>query len=251
MEADVRARPERAESAPHILVIEDEEAMRLLLADNLEFEGYEVTPSATAEEALAELTRRPFSLIVLDVVLPFMSGFEFCRQVRARGWRLPIIILTARTEESDRVVGLDLGADDYVTKPFSVRELLARVRAQLRRDAAPVESGDEFVFGDVRANLRQRLVTRGGRRLDLSPREFELLRYFLAHRGEVVSREQLLRDVWGYNQFVITRAVDNFVAKLRGHIEPKPHDPRYLITVHGSGYQLLAADARPGSTERN
>jgi DNA-binding response OmpR family regulator len=240
----MKTNPEPTESTPRILVIEDEEPMRLLLADNLEFEGYEVTPSATAEEALAELARRPFSLIVLDVMLPFMSGFEFCRHVRARGWRMPIIMLTARTEEADRVVGLDLGADDYVSKPFSVRELLARVRAQLRRDAAPAGT-DELVFGDVRANLRQRLVTRGGRRLDLSPREFELLRYFAAHHGEVVSREQLLRDVWGYNQVVVTRTVDNFVAKLRGHIEPHPHDPRYLITVHGSGYQLLmpAVDA--------
>ncbi len=228
-----------AGAVPRILVVEDEEPMRSLLADNLEFEGYEVARAATAEEALTELARQPCSLVVLDVMLPFMSGFELCRQVRARGWRVPIVILTARTDEADRVVGLDLGADDYVTKPFSVRELLARVRAQLRRDAARLEGGDEYAFGDVRANLRQRLVTRAGRRLDLSQREFELLRYFLAHRGEVVSREQLRRDVWGYNQVVITRTVDNFVAKLRSHIEPLPHEPRYLITVHGAGYQLL------------
>jgi len=227
----------RPESAPHILVIEDEERMRFLLADNLEFEGYEVTRASTAEEGLAQLMRHPFSLIVLDVMLPFMSGFEFCRQVRAGGWRLPIIILTARTDEADRVVGLDLGADDYVSKPFSVRELMARVRAQLRRND---QTGpDEVLFGDVRVNLRQHLVTRAGRRLDLSPREFELLRYLLAHRGEVVSRDQLLRDVWGYSHSPVTRTVDNFIAKLRTQLEPEPHEPRFLITVHGTGYQLL------------
>ena len=160
--------------------------------------------------------------------------------MRARGMRLPIIMLTARSEEADRVIGLDLGADDYVTKPFSVRELLARVRAQLRRTAAQPDARDEFVFGDVRVDVARRLVTRRGHRVDMSTREFELLQYLLAHRGEVVSRDQLLRDVWGYSQVVVTRTVDNFVAKLRLHLEPKPHDPRYLITVHGSGYQLIA-----------
>lgn len=178
-------------------------------------------------------------VMIVDVMLPGMSGFEVCREVRARGLRIPVIMLTARSEEADRVIGLDLGADDYVTKPFSIRELLARVRAQLRRTSVEPDSRDEFVFGDVRVYTTKRLVTRRGVRLDMSNREFELLRYFLAHRGEVVSREQLLRDVWGYNQVVVTRTVDNFVAKLRLHIEPKPHDPRYLVTVHGSGYQLI------------
>lgn len=226
-----------AESPPHVLVIEDEERMRFLLADNLEFEGYEVTRASTAEEGLAKLMRHSVSLILLDVMLPFMSGFEFCHQVRSRGWRLPIIMLTARSDEADRVLGLDLGADDYVSKPFSVRELLARVRAQLRHTDRIV--ADEVLFDDVHVNLRQQLVTRAGRRLDLAPREFELLRYLLAHRGEVVSREQLLRDVWGYSHSPLTRTVDNFIAKLRAQLEPQPHDPHYLITVHGTGYRLL------------
>lgn len=226
-----------AESPPHVLVIEDEERMRFLLADNLEFEGYEVTRASTAEEGLAKLMRHSVSLILLDVMLPVMSGFEFCHQVRARGWRLPIIMLTARTDEADRVLGLDLGANDYVSKPFSVRELLARVRAQLRQTDHTV--ADEVLFDDVHVNLRQQLVTRAGRRLDLAPREFELLRYLLAHRGEVVSREQLLRDVWGYSHSPLTRTVDNFIAKLRAQLEPQPHDPHYLITVHGTGYRLL------------
>jgi DNA-binding response OmpR family regulator len=225
--------------APAIIVVEDEPAMQFLLTENLEFEGYDVTTAESGEAALSELARRPYALMILDIMLPGMSGFEVCREVRARARQMPIIMLTARSAEADRVVGLDIGADDYVTKPFAVRELLARVRAQLRRDAARVDNGNELVFGDVRVDLRRRLVTRRGHRLDVSAREFELLRYFLAHRGEVVSREQLLRDVWGYNQVVVTRTVDNFIAKLRTHLEPKPHDPRYLVTVHGSGYQLV------------
>ena len=226
-----------AEPALHVLVIEDDERMRLLLADNLELEGYEVTRASTAEEGLAKLMRHPVSLILLDVMLPAMSGFEFCHRVRARGWRLPIIMLTARTAEADRVLGLDLGANDYVSKPFSVRELLARVRAQLRDADRPL--AEEVLFDDVHVNLRRQLVTRAGRRLELGPREFELLRYLLAHRGEVVSREQLLRDVWGYSHAPLTRTVDNFVSKLRAQLEPEPHAPHYLITVHGTGYQLL------------
>ena len=145
-------------------------------------------------------------------------------------------MLTARTDESDRVLGLDLGADDYVSKPFSVRELLARVRAQLRREGIIGEPDDsEFVIGDIRVNLRTRSVTRRNRHLELSPHEFELLRYLIAHRGEVVSREQLLRDVWGYSQLSVTRTVDNYIFRLRNHVEPRPHDPRFILTVHGSG----------------
>jgi DNA-binding response OmpR family regulator len=224
---------------PAVLVVEDEPHMQFLLAENLSLEGYGVKCAADAESALAELRRRSYDLLIVDVMLPRMSGFEFCREVRARGVQSPLIMLTARAGETDRILGLDLGADDYVTKPFAVRELLARVRAQMRRTVSHAESRDEFAFGDLRINTRHRLVTRKGHRVDLSNREFDLLRYFLAHRGEVVSREQLLRDVWGYNQVVVTRTVDNFVAKLRHHVEPKPQDPRYLITVHGSGYQLV------------
>lgn len=230
----------RVDAPPCILIVEDEPTMRLLLADNLGFEGHQVCAVATAEEGLAKLAARMPQLVILDVNLPHMSGFEFCRQVRARGVWVPIIMLTARSEDSDRVIGLDLGADDYVTKPFQVRELLARVRAHLRRgthDASPMGT---FAFGDVAVNVRRRLVTRHGRRVNLSAREFELLRYLIAHRGEIVEREQLLRDVWGYNTVVVTRTVDNFVAKLRTQLERKPHDPKYIITVHGKGYQLLA-----------
>lgn len=230
----------RSDEARHVLVVEDEPQMRSMLADNLEFEGYRVTAVASGEEALAALTSQQFALLLVDMMLPGMSGFDVCQALRARGNHVPIVVLTALTEERDRVRGLDVGADDYVSKPFSVRELLARVRAQVRRDDWHSPGGEQFSLGDVVVRPRQRLVLRKGRRVPLSAREFELLRYLFAHRNEVVSREQLLRDVWGYSQLSVTRTVDNYVAKLRMHIEPKPHDPRYIITVHGSGYQLLA-----------
>ena len=223
----------------HVLVVEDEPQMRSMLADNLEFEGYRVTAVASGEEALQALTGRHYALLLLDVMLPGMSGFDVCQQLRARDLHLPIVLLTARTHEHDRIRGLDLGADDYVSKPFSVRELLARVRALVRRDKWHAPENGEFTVGDVMVKPQQRLVLRKGRRVALSAREFELLRYLFAHRNEVVSREQLLRDVWGYSHLSVTRTVDNYVAKLRTHIEARPHEPRYLITVHGSGYQLL------------
>ena len=222
-----------------VLVIEDEPEMRGMLSDNLEFEGYEVTTADSAEQALLELERFNFALLIVDVMLPGMSGIELSGMLRSRGSRVPIIMLTARSHESDRIRGLDSGADDYVSKPFSVRELLARVRAQVRRDDWHSHTGEEFSFGDVTVRLRQRLVMRKGRRIALSAREFELLRYLVAHRNEVVSREQLLRDVWGYHQLSVTRTVDNYIAKLRTQLEPRPHEPRYIVTVHGSGYQLL------------
>ncbi len=227
-------------AAPHhVLVIEDEPQMRAMLTDNLEYEGYRVTSVGSGEEALVEFDSQPFSLLLVDVMLPGMSGLEVCERLRGRGVRAPIIILTARSQEVDRINGLEMGADDYVSKPFSVRELLARVKAQVRRDDWHSATGQEFTFGDVTVKVRQRLITRKGKRIPLSTREFELLRYLLAHRNEVVSREQLLRDVWGYHQFSVTRTVDNYIAKLRMQLEPRPHEPRYIVTVHGSGYELL------------
>ena len=230
---------EVSSASREVLVVEDEPQMRALLTDNLEFEGYHVTAVESGERALEELGRRPVSLVLVDLMLPGMSGFNLCEQLRDRGTRVPIIILTARTHEQDRIRGLDLGADDYVSKPFSVRELLARVRAQVRRDDWRSASDAEYTFGDVKVNVRQRLVLRKGRRVPLSAREFELLRYLLVHRNEVVGREQLLRDVWGYSQLSVTRTVDNYIAKLRTRLEPRPHEPRYIVTVHGSGYQLI------------
>jgi DNA-binding response OmpR family regulator len=222
-----------------VLVVEDEPQMRALLSDNLEDEGYHVTAVESGEQALVELGRHAISLVLVDVMLPGISGFELCQEIRGRGSHVPIIVLTARTHERDRVRGLDLGADDYVSKPFSLEELMARARAQVRRDDWHAGTAVEFSFGDVTVNVQQRLVRRKGRRVALSAREFELLRYLLAHRNEIVSREQLLRDVWGYSHLSVTRTVDNYVAKLRTQLEPRPHEPRHIVTVHGSGYQLI------------
>jgi DNA-binding response OmpR family regulator len=233
------ADPSPNAEARHILIVEDEPQMSAMLVDNLEFEGYRATAVPSGEHALAAFEKQAFRLVIIDVMLPGISGFEVCRQLRGAGSRVPILFLTARTHELDRIRGLDVGADDYVSKPFNVRELLARVRAQVRRDDWHAGPADDFSFGDVTIRLRHRLVTRKGRRLALSAREFELLRYLLAHRNEVVSREQLLRDVWGYHQLSVTRTVDNYIAKLRTQLEPKPHEPRYIVTVHGCGYQML------------
>jgi DNA-binding response OmpR family regulator len=231
--------PELSAGSAFVLVVEDEPSMQVLLKDNLEFEGYRVSIAATAEDALATILRDTPSLLLLDIMLPHKSGLELCRALRERGLHTPIIMLTALASESDRVVGLDIGADDYVTKPFGVQDLLARVRAQLRRNGFQNNGNADFAFGDIRVFTCRRLVTRRGKRVNLSAREFDLLRYLLAHRGEVVSRQQLLRDVWGYQELLGTRTVDNFVAKLRMHIEPTPHDPHHLVTIHGIGYQLL------------
>jgi DNA-binding response OmpR family regulator len=228
-----------AAAAPHLLVVEDEPRMRMLLSDNLEFEGYQVTTVPSAEQAADWLEKQAFALVILDVMLPGANGFELCERLRGRGIRVPIVMLTARAEESDRVRGLDLGADDYITKPFSIGELLARVRARLRRVALSPEAGSQVIFGDVTVHMQRRLVTRRNRRVKLSAREFELLRYLIVHGGEIDTREQLLRDVWGYSDHTVTRTVDNYIAKLRFHLERRPHEPRYIVTLHGSGYQLL------------
>ncbi len=221
-----------------VLIIDDDPAMCTGLADNMEAEGYRVLSAATCRAGLeTALGRRP-DLILLDVMLPDGDGMLLCRQLRDAGFREPIIMLTARGEERDRVLGLDLGTDDYVVKPFSLRELLARVRAHLRRGRVAPDS-QEVTLGAARLNLRSQQLTRDGVPLEISAKEFELLRYLVAHRGRVLSRETLLRDVWGHRAEIATRTVDNFVVRLRKKIEPDPAQPRYLLTVHGSGYKLV------------
>ncbi len=221
-----------------VLIIDDDPAMCAGLADNMEAEGYRVLTASSCRAGLeTALGRRP-DLILLDVMLPDGDGMLLCRQLRDAGFREPIIMLTARGEERDRVLGLDLGTDDYVVKPFSLRELLARVRAHLRRGRATPEA-QEVTLGAARLSLRSHQLTRDGTPLEISTKEFELLRYFVAHRGRVLSRETLLRDVWGHRAEIATRTVDNFVVRLRKKIEPDPAQPRYLLTVHGSGYKLV------------
>jgi two-component system alkaline phosphatase synthesis response regulator PhoP len=177
--------------------------------------------------------------IILDVMLPKLSGLDICQQLRTRGNNIPIIMLTARGQEIDKVLGLKLGADDYVTKPFSFLELMARVEAVQRRAARPAGKIERYQFGDIALNFKTFQATKANHSLELSPREFDILRYLIEHRGEVVTRDQLLDAVWGYDNFPFTRTVDMHIAKLRKKIEDTPSDPRYIITIHRVGYKFL------------
>ncbi len=226
--------------ASTILVVEDDRAMAVALRDGFEFDGYEVVTAADGVSALELAAERRPDLIVLDVMLPRMNGLDVCRKLRAGGDQVPIIMLTARGQEIDRVLGLKLGADDYVTKPFSFMELLARVEAVLRRsNRGEGVAPQRLTFGEVTVDFAHHTATRGGGPLELTPRELRLLEFFAAHRGEVVTREQLLDEVWGYDSIPFTRTVDTHIAKLRKKIEEDPADPRHLITVHRIGYKLV------------
>ncbi|MFC2156622.1 response regulator transcription factor [Acidobacteriota bacterium] len=223
-----------------ILVIEDDLAILRGLKDNLEYESYEVVTATDGEQGKVLVYEIKPDLIILDLMLPKMSGYELCRQVRAEGNTIPILMLTARGEEVDRILGLDLGADDYVTKPFSVPELLARIRALFRRVhlAQSKELPDTLEFGDVVIDFKRFNAKKSGKALELSRKEFGVLRLLAAKTGEVVGRDELLDEVWGYNQYPTTRTIDNHVALLRSKLEDDPSDPRHLITVHGVGYKL-------------
>jgi DNA-binding response OmpR family regulator len=222
-----------------VLIVEDEPDMVLGLKDNFEYEGYDVLVARDGREGLDRaLADRP-DLILLDIMLPKMSGLDVCRALRSNGVDTPVIMLTARGQEIDKVVGLETGADDYVTKPFSIKELLARVRAHLRRATRQVADIESYAFGDVSLNFKKHEAKRGEKFIELSPREFELLKYFIQHRGETITRDQLLDDVWGYDNYPFTRTVDNHIAKLRQKIEATPAEPKYIITVHRVGYKFL------------
>jgi len=221
-----------------ILIVEDDPAMAVALRDGFEFEQYQVEMAADGLEGARLANAGGFDLIVLDVMLPKQSGLDVCKDLRANGNRTPIIMLTARGQEIDKIVGLKLGADDYVTKPFSFMELLARVEAIIRR-FSKTPSEEEVAFGNVKLDFRTYQATRESKPLDLTPREFHILRYFIDHANEVVSREALLNHVWGYDSSAFTRTVDTHMARLRQKIEPMPADPRHLITVHRSGYKFV------------
>ena len=222
-----------------ILVIEDEPQMLLGLRDNLELEGYEVETASDGDEGLAKAASFSPDLVILDVMLPRKNGFDVCRELRARANPTPIVMLTARSAETDKVLGLELGADDYVTKPFSITELLARVRAVLRRAGSQKPQTDSVRIGDIDVDFKLHQARRGKTRIEFTAREFELLRYFVQHIGQVVTREQILNEVWGYEEFPTTRTIDNFVAKLRQKIEKAPHAPEHILTIHGSGYKFV------------
>ncbi len=222
-----------------LLIVEDEPSMVAGLRDNFEYEGYEVLTAADGVSGLERALAETPDLVILDVMMPRMSGLEVCRQLKARRPSTPIIMLTARGQEVDKVVGLELGADDYVTKPFSIRELLARVKAVLRRAQTQAAAPEKHAFGDVEVDLRSCQVSRKGKLLDFSTKEFDLLKYFLSHSGETLSRDRLLEDVWGYDHFPTTRTVDAHIVRLRQKLEPKPDEPRFILTVHGTGYKFV------------
>ena len=223
-----------------ILIVEDEPAMVQGLRDNFEYEGYEVISAGDGLAGLERALSDSPDLVVLDVMMPRMSGLDVCKQLKSKKPGIPIIMLTARGQEIDKVVGLKIGADDYVTKPFSFMELMARVEAILRRTVRQPESLETFEFGTVVVHFRKFEVTRNGVPVELSAREFNILKYFIAHRSEVVSRDQLLDAVWGYESFPLTRTVDMHIAKLRHKIEDTPGDPKHIVTVHRLGYKFVA-----------
>ena len=222
-----------------ILIVEDEPAMVAGLRDNFEYEGYEVISAADGAEGLNRALADDPDLVVLDVMMPRMSGLDVCKQLKARRPSLPIIMLTARGQEIDKVVGLELGADDYVTKPFSIRELMARVKAVLRRVSPQAPTAEVYRFSDVEVNVRSNVVLRAGSPIDLSAKEFALLAYFVAHPAETLSRDRLLDAVWGYENYPNTRTVDTHIVHLRQKLEPNPEEPRFILTVHGSGYKFV------------
>jgi len=222
-----------------ILVIEDDPAILRGLADNLKFESYEVLTATDGEAGYRLLREKKPDLIILDLMLPKLSGYEVCRKVRSEGLTTPILMLTARGEEADRVLGLDLGADDYVSKPFSVRELLARVRALLRRAHPPRPLPDELRFDNVVVNFRSYEARKDDRNLEMTRKEFGVLRLLAARTGEVVTRDDLLNEVWGYENYPTTRTVDNHISLLRAKLERDPSEPRHLLTVHGVGYKFV------------
>jgi DNA-binding response OmpR family regulator len=222
-----------------ILIVEDEPNMVAGLRDNFEFEGYQVITAGDGVAGLDRALSDSPNLVILDVMMPRMSGLDVCKQLKAKRPGLPIIMLTARGQEVDKVVGLELGADDYVTKPFSIRELLARVKAVLRRSQLGPKNGESYSFGDIEVNLRSCQVKRKGKPLDFSAKEFELLKFFVCHSGEAISRDRLLEEVWGYDRFPTTRTVDAHIVRLRQKLEPKPEEPHFILTVHGVGYKFV------------
>jgi len=225
---------------PRILIVEDEPEMQRGLKDNLEFEGYEIEIASDGVTGLQKITEHTYDLVILDIMLPKMSGLDVCKRTREQGVKTPIIMLTARGEEIDKVLGLELGADDYITKPFGVRELLARVKAVLRRAEGTVSGpAERMILGVVEVDFASYEATRGGEPLSMTPREVEILKYLWQHRSKTVNREELLRHVWGYDESISTRTVDNFILKLRQKVEKDPAHPKHIITIHGVGYKLV------------
>ncbi len=222
-----------------IIIIEDEESILMALEDNLKLEGYVLSSALDGEMGLSKVIENHYDLIILDIMLPKMNGFDVCRRIRQEGISTPILMLTAKSQEIDKVLGLELGADDYVTKPFSSRELLARVKALLRR-ARPQEQGKKiYHFGDVDIDFKKYEIRKKGKQIYLTALEFALLHFLIKHNGEVVSRDVILDEVWGNDVFVQPRTVDKHIAELRKKIEDDPANPRYIVGVRSIGYKFV------------
>lgn len=221
-----------------ILVVEDDKSIQLGLVENLKKERYAVEVASDGEAALEIVRKKPVDLIILDVMLPSMDGFDVCRSLRKDGIQVPILMLTGKGEETDKVVGLELGADDYVTKPFSIRELLARVKVLLRRSGSPKTDVSEINVGDIHVDFLKQEAHRGQRAIKMSSREFALLQFFVRHEGQVMSRDTILNEVWGFDVTPTTRTVDNYVLSIRKKIERDPAKPKHLLTVHTTGYKF-------------
>ncbi len=222
-----------------ILIIEDEESILMALKDNLKLEGYDVTGAMDGESGLSKVIENNYDLIILDIMLPKMDGFDVCKRIRQEGISSPILMLTAKSQEIDKVLGLELGADDYVTKPFSPRELLARVKALLRR-ARPQDQGKEiYHFGEVKIDFKKYEIKKRGEQIYLTALEFALLHFLIKHNGEVVSRDKILDEIWGNDVFVQPRTVDKHIAELRKKIEDDPANPRYIVGVRSIGYKFV------------
>ena len=223
----------------NILIVEDEEKMREGLTDNLEFEGYTVSTAEDGETGWRMINENEYSLILLDVMLPKMSGFEICKQARNAGISTPIVMLTAKGEEIDKVLGLELGADDYITKPFSLRELLARIKAILRRSQEGSSDSGEVNIGKLVLNFSSYDAYENGEPIQMTHKEFEIVKFLWHHKNETVSREKLLSEIWEMDENITTRTVDNFILRLRQKIEYNPAHPRHILTVHGIGYKYI------------
>jgi len=222
-----------------VLIVEDDPAILRGLADNLRFEKYDVLTATDGDAAYKLQQSQNPDLIVLDLMLPRLSGLELCRRLRTEGRKVPILMLTARGEEADRVVGLDLGADDYVTKPFSVMELLARIRALLRRSNSVKILPDTLSFGEIEIDFLRYIASRRGKPVEMTRKEFAILRLLGSRTGEVVTRDELLNEVWGVESYPVTRTVDNHIAGIRAKLEADPAQPVYIRTVHGVGYSFV------------
>jgi len=223
-----------------VLIIEDDPSILLGLQKNLKFEGYDVLTASDGERGLELAIDRPPDLIILDIMLPKISGFEICKTLKKNNIQVPIIILSAKDQEIDKIMGLDLGADDYVVKPFNIRELVARINAVMRRKRMYEQQGtpESFRFGTLVLDLKGQTLEKEGAPLETSVREFKLLKFFVENRGKVLDRKEILNKVWGYDYFGTARTIDNFITKLRQKVEDDPDDPKHIVTVRGVGYKF-------------